>query len=227
MSYPIFAHRRDSDLVHPGKPVGGGLTGHIETTDEAADLDGVFGYSTRPASNLPAMHTIFGIASTSAKMETLVKSLEANSVPLHDITLIMPGDAHGEVPLQAEDARAVADDFSGNPKQAIAGGAIGVLLGLGVMAVSVLPALVAVGAGVAALSAVVSGGAGGILGALTGLGISGSKIAHYSAKLEKGEYLIVVKAAGTERSQEIAGLFERQGAEDIAVADVAEFAAAS
>ena len=64
------------------------------------------------------MHTIFGIAKSSAKLEALLSSLEANSIPLQDITVIMPGEQEPLVPPEAARAEAVADDFSGNPRRA-------------------------------------------------------------------------------------------------------------
>ena len=87
------------------------------------------------------MHTIFGVATTSAKLEALLSSLEANAIPLQDITVVMPGDPNQLVPAEAARAEPVADDFSGNPRRAAMGGAIGALVGMGVMAVSVFPAL--------------------------------------------------------------------------------------
>jgi hypothetical protein len=162
------------------------------------------------------MQTIFGIATSSAKLEALISSLETNSVPLTDITVLMPGDPPDSVPPEAAAAQAISDDFSGNPKRALAGGAIGALVGMGVLAVSVMPGLIAIGAGVAAMGAVISCGAGGSMGALIGMGLADSKIEHYKARLKDGARLIRVNVP-KERSREFVGLFEREGLEDIAV----------
>jgi hypothetical protein len=162
------------------------------------------------------MQTIFGIATSSAKLEALIASLETNYIPLYDITVLMPGDPPGAVPPEAAAARAVSDDFSGNPKRALTGGAIGALVGMGALAVSVMPGLIAIGAGVAAMGAVISCGAGGSLGALIGMGLGDSKIEHYEARLKDGARLIWVKVPAA-RSREFVGLFEREGLEDIAV----------
>jgi hypothetical protein len=162
------------------------------------------------------MHTIFGIATSSTKLEALISSLQLNSIPLENITVLMPGDPAGAVPAEAGKAHAVSDDFSGNPKRAIAGGVVGALVGMGALALSVLPGLIAIGAGAAALSAVISGGAGGSLGALIGLGLVDSKVEHYEARLKQGARLIIVKVPEA-RSPEFVGLFEREGLEDVAV----------
>jgi hypothetical protein len=164
------------------------------------------------------MQTIFGIATSSTQLEALISSLQQNSIPLENITVLMPGDPVGAVPAGAAEANAVSDDFSGNPKRAIAGGLLGALVGMGALALSVLPGLIAIGAGAAALGAVISGGAGGSLGALIGLGLGDSKIEHYESRLKEGARLIAARVPES-RSPEFVGLFEREGLEDVAVCD--------
>ncbi len=140
------------------------------------------------------MRTIFAIAATAEKLRTLLASLELNGVPLQNITVVMPGDETAMVPADAAGAKAVADDFVGNPKRALMGGAIGALVGMGALALSVLPGLVAIGAGVVAMGAVVSGGAGGALGALDWFGT-------FSAGLKKFRTMKPGSKAGRDSSR--------------------------
>lgn len=169
------------------------------------------------------MSTIFGIATNAEKLNAVLSSLIANAISLEHITVIMPHDPEGSVPLEAGGAHAVADDFSGNPKRALVGGAIGTLVGMGVLALSILPGVFAFGAGAAALGAAISGGAGGSLGALLGLGLADAKVEHYEARLKSGARLIIAKVPDA-RAEDFVGLFEREGLEDIAVGDDAAVA---
>jgi hypothetical protein len=164
------------------------------------------------------MHTIFGIAPSAETLTALLSSFEANSIPLRDVTVVMPGESAGMIPAEAAKAEPVGDDFSGNPKHAAIGGALGALVGMGVLAVSLVPGLVAIGAGVATMSAIVSGGAGGALGALLGLGLGDEKVSHYQARLKDGATLVAVKIPA-EAAKHTVGLFELAGMSDVAVSE--------
>jgi len=71
----------------------------------------------RPTQKKSRHATIFGIATSLAKLEALISSLETNSIPLNDITVLMPGDPPDPVPPEAAAAQAISDDFSGNPSE--------------------------------------------------------------------------------------------------------------
>jgi len=80
----------------------------------------------------------------------------------------------------------------------VLGGAAGVLLGLGLLA---LPGVGQVALGSAVVFTLLSGGictaAGGMIGALIGLGMTETQAREYSQQVAKGYYLIVV--SGTDR----------------------------
>lgn len=80
----------------------------------------------------------------------------------------------------------------------ILGGATGVLLGLGILA---LPGIGQIALTSAALFTLISGGictaAGGMIGALVGLGLTENQVKNYRKQLTKGHYLLI--AIGTER----------------------------
>lgn len=80
----------------------------------------------------------------------------------------------------------------------ILGGATGVLLGLGILA---LPGIGQIALTSAAVFTLISGGictaAGGVIGALVGLGLTETSVKNYSKQLAKGNYLLIV--SGTER----------------------------
>jgi hypothetical protein len=79
----------------------------------------------------------------------------------------------------------------------LVGGATGVLLGLGILA---LPGIGQIAFTSAAVFTLISGGictaAGGMIGALVGLGLTENQVKKYRQQLAKGNYLLVV--LGTE-----------------------------
>lgn len=80
----------------------------------------------------------------------------------------------------------------------ILGGATGILLGLGILA---LPGIGQIALTSAAVFTLISGSictaAGGVIGALIGLGLTETSVKNYSKQLAKGNYLLIV--SGTEQ----------------------------
>ena len=71
----------------------------------------------------------------------------------------------------------------------------------------------------AALSGVAAGAtAGGVAGALVGLGIPEYEAKVYEEKLRKGNYLIAVHAADDHQTSSIKEIFKTEGAEDVSSA---------
>lgn len=85
----------------------------------------------------------------------------------------------------------------------ILGGATGIVLGLGILA---LPGVGQIALTSAAVFTLLSGGictaAGGVIGALVGLGLTENQVNNYRKQLAKGNYLLI--AIGTEQEIEAA-----------------------
>lgn len=161
------------------------------------------------------MNTIIGIVNDREKADNLIRSVEQLGVSFSDITLLMPDDpmAINGVKEAAESTTGVA----GSARGIATGGAIGVMLGLGALAIPGVAPLVLAGAGVTTLAAIVTGGAGGILGALLGSSVPEANIPHYQKRLHEGEFLIAARADSEPLAELVHGAFVSGGAEDIVV----------
>ena len=84
---------------------------------------------------------------------------------------------------------------------AILGGALGWLVGMGVIAVPGVGQLVAAGPIIAAISGLAVGGTlGGLTGALVGMGIPEYEAQQYAGKLREGNILLCIHADSTEEA---------------------------
>jgi len=66
--------------------------------------------------------------------------------------------------------------------------------------------------------AAIGGTAGGIVGALVGMGIPEYEAKRYEARLREGRILISVHSENSDQTKRAKEIFERAGAEDIATA---------
>ncbi len=96
------------------------------------------------------------------------------------------------------------------------GGALGLLAGVGALAIPGLGPFIAAGPLMAALSGAAAGAAvAGVAGALIGLGIPEIEAKKYEGKIRGGNILLAVHAESSERRQRAAELLRQGGAHDI------------
>ena len=97
-----------------------------------------------------------------------------------------------------------------------AGGVIGLLAGIGALAIPGVGPFIAAGPIMAALSGAAVGAAtGGVVGGLIGLGIPEIEAKRYDEKLKKGNYLVAVHTDESEDVDRAKHIFKTAGAEDI------------
>lgn len=100
------------------------------------------------------------------------------------------------------------------------GGTLGLLAGIGVLAIPGLGAFVAAGPLLALLSGIGAGSTiGGIVGALIGNGIPEYEAAYYENLLAKGKILLSIHTK-PEESQFLKKLLEKRGVHDISIAEI-------
>jgi hypothetical protein len=101
----------------------------------------------------------------------------------------------------------------------VLGGIAGWLVGIGTLAIPGLGPFVAAGPIMAALSgATVGAAAGGLTGALVGMGMPEYEAKRYEERLRGGNVLISLHTADRERIRRAKDILEKAGAEDIATA---------
>ena len=96
------------------------------------------------------------------------------------------------------------------------GGTVGLLAGIGSLAIPGLGPFIAAGPIMAALSGAAAGAtAGGVVGALVGLGIPEYEAKAYEERVKKGGYLVAVHVEDGEKGNVIRDIMKRNGLEDI------------
>ena len=96
------------------------------------------------------------------------------------------------------------------------GGGLGLLAGIGALAIPGLGPFIAAGPIMAALAGMGAGGAvGGFTGALVGLGIPEYEAKRYEGRLQKGGILLSVHCDTSDEIKRAKDLLKNTGAEDI------------
>ncbi|HYQ14134.1 MAG TPA: hypothetical protein VEQ58_00190 [Polyangiaceae bacterium] len=101
-------------------------------------------------------------------------------------------------------------------QKVVVGGTIGLLAGIGALAIPGLGPFIAAGPLMAALSGAAAGAAiGGVAGALIGLGIPELEAKAYEGKLRGGNILVAAHVSTDEQEKAAREIFRREGAHDI------------
>jgi hypothetical protein len=131
--------------------------------------------------------------------ESIVTKLKEASFADHNISVLFP-DKTG------------TKDFAGGA----VGGTLGLLVGIGVLAIPGLGPLIAAGPLLAALSGAAAGAAvGGISGALIGMGIPEIEAKRYEGKIKGGNFLISVHVDSHDQEKRATKIFESFNASDV------------
>lgn len=158
------------------------------------------------------MRTVTGLFDTYEDARRAVADLEAAGIPSHDVSIVSHAGA--------EDTSYVAEGVeAGAGLGALAGGAGGLLAGLGLMAIPGVGPVVAAGwlaataAGVAA-GAAAGGAAGGIIGALMNAGMPEDEAHIYAEGVRRGGAMVVAKVGDTQIA-EAEGILQNSNRVDV------------
>jgi uncharacterized membrane protein len=156
--------------------------------------------------------SVFGIATTHGQAERIVQQLQGQGFATSEISVLMP-DTGGTRDVGHVKATKAPE---GATTGAATGGVIGLLAGIGALAIPGVGPFIAAGPIMAALSgAAVGAASGGVVGGLIGLGIPEIEAKRYDEKLKKGNYLIAVHTDESEDIDRAKDIFKTAGAEDI------------
>jgi hypothetical protein len=158
---------------------------------------------------------VFGIFPNSASAEAAVDRLTAAGFSTRDVSVLMSG-MEGSKDFAAErDTK--ADATTGVAVGGIVGGTLGLLAGIGAVAIPGAGPLIAAGPIVASLAGLGVGGAvGGLVGALVGLGIPEYEAKLYDGRVKDGEVLLSIHCARCEEIANARSILTTLGAVDIA-----------
>jgi hypothetical protein len=159
----------------------------------------------------------FGIYSTPTSAEMAVDRLVAAGFSDQDVSVLMTDayttkDFAHEKNTKAPEGTAVGVTTGG-----IVGGTLGLLAGIGALAIPGVGPLIAAGPIMGALAGLGAGGAvGGIVGALAGMGIPEYEAKRYEGRVKEGGVLLSVHCDTSEDIDRAKEILKATGAEDIA-----------
>ncbi len=163
--------------------------------------------------------SVIGIVETETQAEQIVSDLQsAAGIPSADISVLFP-DKRGTKDFAHEhNTKAPEGATIGVSAGGAIGGTIGLLAGIGALAIPGVGPLIAAGPLLAALSGAAAGAAvGGVAGALVGLGIPELEAKSYEGKIRGGNLLIAVHVNDSEREKRAKQTLEKHHAHDIVV----------
>src|ERR1700746_119740 len=162
---------------------------------------------------------VFGIYSTRVAVENATDALVQAGFPTSDISVLLPESQGGTgvKDIGTEKAtKAPEGTAAGVTAGGVIGGTLGVLAGVGLLAIPGLGPFIAAGPILAGLAGLGVGGAvGGFTGALIGMGIPEYEAKRYEGRLQKGGILLSVHCDTSEEIDRAKQILERTGGEDI------------
>jgi hypothetical protein len=160
---------------------------------------------------------VFGIYPTRSAAENATDSLVKAGFPTSNISVLLPESMGGPKDMGTEKAtKAPEGTAAGVTTGGVIGGALGVLAGVGLLAIPGLGPFIAAGPIMAGLAGLGVGGAvGGVTGALIGMGIPEFEAKRYEGRLQKGGILLSVHCATSEEVKRAKEIVERSGGEDV------------
>jgi hypothetical protein len=159
---------------------------------------------------------VFGIYKTTGQAERVVERLMALGFSSDDVSVLLP-DAHSSKEFAHEkNTKAPEGTAAGVTTGGVIGGALGLLAGVGALAIPGVGPFIAAGPVMAALAGLGAGGAaGGLIGALVGMGIPEFEAKRYEGQIKGGGVLLSVHCDTSAEISRAKEALERTGAQDV------------
>jgi hypothetical protein len=159
---------------------------------------------------------VFCIAKTQTQAEAIVDQLKMAGFSYDDISVLFPDKQGSKDFAHEHHTKAPEGAATGAGAGGVVGGTLGLLAGIGSLAIPGVGPFIAAGPIMAALSGAAVGAAvGGLTGALIGLGIPEYEAKRYEGKIRKGNILISVHTEDSNEASRVKEIFEQNNAEDI------------
>jgi len=160
---------------------------------------------------------VFGIYPTATNAEMAVDRLVASGYSDQDVSVLMADAYTAKEFAHEKNTKAPEGTAAGVTTGGLIGGTLGLLAGIGALAIPGVGPLIAAGPIMAALAGIGAGGAvGGVVGALVGLGIPEYEAKRYEGRVKNGGVLLSVHCATSEEISRAKDIIKSTGAEDIA-----------
>jgi hypothetical protein len=163
--------------------------------------------------------SVISIATSETQALDIIASLRKGGFPDRDISILRTSATGTGAGVRHDTSSKAPEGASvGAVSGGAVGGTIGVLAGIGLLAIPGLGPFIAAGPILAALSGAAVGAAvGGVTGGLIGLGVPEIEAKAFEAKLHRGELLVAVHAVAGDRVGRAKEIFKAAGAHEISV----------
>jgi hypothetical protein len=159
----------------------------------------------------------FGIYKDRATAETAVDRLLAGGFSNQDVSVLMSDNSGSKDFATEKNTKAPEGTTTGAGVGGVVGGTLGLLAGIGALAIPGVGPLIAAGPIMAGLAGLGIGGAvGGLVGALVGMGIPEYEAKRYEGRVKDGGILLSVHCNTSEEISKAKDILKETGAEDIA-----------
>lgn len=159
---------------------------------------------------------VFGIYKNRVQAEQSVDRLLAARFANDDISVLLPDSQSSKEFAHKKDTKAPEGTTAGVAAGGVVGGTLGLLAGIGALAIPGVGPFIAAGPIMGALAGLGVGGAvGGLIGALVGMGIPEYEAKRYAGRIKDGGVLLSVHCDTSEEIKRAKDLLEKTGAEDI------------
>src|ERR1700748_2367824 len=156
------------------------------------------------------------LVDTEAQADALVGKLRSAGFSDNDISVLFPDKGSTRDFAHKKETKMPEGATVGASTGGVFGGTVGLLAGIGALAIPGLGPFIAAGPIMAALSGGAIGGTvGGLTGALVGMGIPEFEAKRYEGKVKAGSSLISVHSENSTETTRAKEIFERAGAQDI------------
>src|SRR5271169_56314 len=162
---------------------------------------------------------VFGIYQNAAQAEYTVDRLLASGFSNNDISVLLPDNKSSKDFAHEKNTKAPEGTATGVTAGGAIGGTLGLLAGIGMLAIPGVGPFIAAGPIMGALAGLGVGGAvGGLIGALVGMGIPEYEAKRFEGRIKAGGVLVSVHCDTSDEISLAKELLKATGAEDIASA---------
>lgn len=159
---------------------------------------------------------VFGIYTSAASAERAVSQLHSAGFSSSDISVLLPDAQTSKDFAHEKSTKAPEGTAAGVTAGGVVGGALGLLAGIGALAIPGIGPFIAAGPIMGALAGLGVGGAvGGLIGALVGMGIPEYEAKRYEGRMKEGGVLLSVHCSTSDEITLAKDLLKTTGAEDI------------
>lgn len=159
---------------------------------------------------------VLGLLVNHHQAEAIVVDLRDAGFSNNDISVLFPDKSGTRDFAHEQNTKAPEGAIAGVGAGGAIGGTLGLLVGIGALAIPGLGPFIAAGPILAALSGAAAGAAvGGITGALVGMGIPEVEAKQYEGKIQGGNILMSVHVESSAERARVKKVLESRGATDI------------